>query len=90
MNDRRMTLTRNPVALLVGVTLIAASPAVASTNGMDHSHAAFDAILTAHVSNGLVDYQALKAQPAGLDQYLDGLAASYQDDVENGRLRKVE
>ena len=75
MSDRRPALTRNPMVFLVGVALMAPPPAGAGTNGVDHSHAAYNAILKAHVTNGLVDYRALKAQPAGLDRYLDNLAA---------------
>ncbi len=43
--------------------------------GFDPSHAAFGQVLAARVTNGVVDYAALKAAPAGLDGYLATLAA---------------
>lgn len=47
------------------------SPAMA----IDHSHSAFSNILQQQVSNGRVNYDALKAKPAALKSYLDTLAA---------------
>jgi hypothetical protein len=47
----------------------------ASSNPIDHTHAAFTAILSKHVKKELVDYAGLKNHPAPLDAYLDTLAA---------------
>jgi hypothetical protein len=47
----------------------------ATAQEFDHSHAAFDAVLKAHVTDGAVDYRAIKADPAALNGYLDTLAA---------------
>ena len=41
----------------------------------DPTHAAFAQVLAARVTNGVVDYAALKAAPTGLDGYLAALAA---------------
>lgn len=41
----------------------------------DHTHAAFDGVLKAHVRDGLVSYTALKAASGPLDAYLASLAA---------------
>jgi hypothetical protein len=56
------------IALLAGAT-------GAMAQSFDHSHAAFNALLKAHVSDGQVNYRALKAAPAALNGYLDTLAA---------------
>jgi len=40
----------------------------------DHAHSALDRTLKAHVTNGLVNYRALKADSKGLDGYLDQCA----------------
>lgn len=50
-------------------------PWAAHTTTFDHSHAAFDAVLKAHVRDGWVDYARLKANPRPLRAYLDQLAA---------------
>lgn len=42
---------------------------------IDHTHAAFTAILSKHVKNELVDYAGLKKNPTLLNAYLDTLAA---------------
>lgn len=42
---------------------------------IDHSHAAFSAILEKHIKDERVDYAGLKANPAPLKIYLDTLAA---------------
>ena len=47
---------------------------VASVSAMDHSHAAFTAILKKTVNDVHVDYAALKGTPKPLDTYLDTLA----------------
>ena len=43
--------------------------------GFDPTHAALGQVLAARVTNGVVDYAALKAAPTGLDGYLATLAA---------------
>jgi Protein of unknown function, DUF547 len=46
----------------------------ASAQIYDPTHAALTEVLTAHVASGQVDYAAIKADPAKLVSYLDGLA----------------
>ena len=41
----------------------------------DHAHARLAKVLATHVTDGAVDYAALKSSPAGLAAYLDELAA---------------
>jgi hypothetical protein len=60
--------------LALAVSLVSLSPAVGAP--FDHTHALFGAVLKTHVSDGLVDYRALKANPQTLDRYLDALAAA--------------
>ena len=58
------------------LTLLMVGPAVSATaQDFDHNHAAYDAILKTHVTNGMVDYKALKAAQKALDRYLAALAA---------------
>lgn len=54
------------------VVMLVGSPVNAQT--FDHKHAAVDALLSANVSSGTVNYRALKAKPAALKAYLDSLA----------------
>ncbi len=49
--------------------------AAVSAATYDPSHAAFARVLEARVHDGLVDYRGLKADPAGLDAYLEQLAS---------------
>jgi hypothetical protein len=65
-----MTLLLRPVLLFAACALFA--PAA---RAFDHTHAAFDRVLKAHVHAGLVSYAALKAAPGPLDHYLAQLAA---------------
>lgn len=44
--------------------------AAASAFGFDHSHANFAVVLSQHVTNGLVNYRALKEKPGELQAYL--------------------
>lgn len=54
----------------------ATPPVAAEAAGFDHAHAAFDAVLKAYVhEGGLVDYQGLAKDRAGLDDYVTGLEA---------------
>lgn len=55
--------------------LIMAFGLAATAREFDHTHAAFDAVLKAHVTDGAVDCRAIKAGPAALKGYLDTLAA---------------
>ncbi len=41
----------------------------------DQSHGELDRLLNKHVSEGAVDYEAIRKDPTGLDRYLDQLAA---------------
>ncbi len=61
-----------------------AAPAVAQGRAFDHS--AFDALLRAHVRNGLVDYDAFKNAPE-FRAYLDRLAAA--DPASLGRAEQL-
>ena len=53
--------------------LLAGSSRVRSAD-FDLQHGEWTRLLTRHVTNGLVQYAALHANPAELDHYLDGLA----------------
>ncbi len=50
-------------------------PASGFAQEFDPAHARFDAVLNAHVTDGQVDYKALKAALEELNAYLDELAA---------------
>lgn len=65
--------------------LLLAFGAAASAREFDHTHAAFDALLKAQVSDGQVDYRALKAAPAALNAYLDTLAAVREREFKTWR-----
>lgn len=52
------------------------------SNSFNHTHAAYDAILKASVTNGFVDYKSLKAEPAALNGYLDSLGAVRESDFK--------
>ena len=68
-----ITRTRRWIrSLTVGGALAAAPMTAQSTAHFDH--AAFDALLHAHVTNGMVDYGAFKAAPP-FRRYLDALNA---------------
>ena len=41
-----------------------------SVLGFDHAHALWGAVLRQHVTNGLVNYRAIKQNPGDLDRYL--------------------
>lgn len=69
--------TRNRIPLIVLAAQIALS-AVADNGdpaAFDHSHAAYTAVLERHVQEGIVDYAALLANRAQLDNYLKTLSA---------------
>lgn len=57
---------------VVALALLLAGEARAA---FDQTHAAFDAVLKAHVTDGRVNYAALKAAPQPLNAYLATLAA---------------
>lgn len=46
-----------------------------TTTAFDHSHAAFDEVLSQYVDNGLVDYNGLQASPQAFYAYIDTLGA---------------
>lgn len=48
----------------------------------DHTHAAYDAVLKAHIADGTVDYRALKANSTALNGYLDTLAAVHKKEFK--------
>lgn len=56
----------------IGALLLALGPAMAGD--FDHSHASWDAIVRAHVRDGVVDYSAIQAE-GKLDAYLAELDA---------------
>lgn len=59
-------------ALLLTLALSALAPARAAA--FDHEHAAWQRLLEQAQRDGLVDYEALRNQPAALDAYLSDLA----------------
>lgn len=74
-----------PIARLLSLfvsVLAVLQAATSSAADFDHTHAGFARVLAAHVTNGVVDYAALKTVPAELDSYLAGLAAVPKTDFE--------
>ena len=65
-----MSLSAFSRLCFAGLTLLAAV-----AHAFDHTHDGFDAVVKAHVRDGLVDYAGLQAAPAPLDAYLARLAA---------------
>jgi hypothetical protein len=53
--------------------------------GFDHSHALWGAVLHQHVTNGLVNYRALKANPGTLEKYLSEVNAVRESDFKQWR-----
>jgi hypothetical protein len=47
---------------------------VVNAASFDQSYAVYDALLKKHVTDGRVDYKALKSDPVALDRYLDSAA----------------
>lgn len=76
---RIMRLSTLVLPVLIAVmTFAVPHPAI----GQEHS--AFDAVLKAHVDDkGLVDYAALKGDPASLNAYLDELASADVDTLSD-------
>lgn len=71
-----------PIVILVLVIML---PAVAISQTVDHSR--YAGVLKRHVRNGLVDYEALKANRAPLDKYLEKMGAVDPDTLSrNGQL----
>lgn len=69
------TPNKSLATLVAGLTLLAVAGGVQAQD-FDQTHAAFDALLKAHVdARGLVDYKALKKAPPALDAYLNRVAA---------------
>ncbi len=66
--------------IALGVFLVAGSRALAAD--FDQTHARYAEVLTRHVKNALVDYAGLKADPSGLDAYLDEIAAVPPEDFK--------
>jgi len=62
------------------VLLLTLHAAVMAAADFDHTHAGFARVLAANVTNGVVDYAALKAVQAELDSYLAGLSAVPRDE----------
>ncbi len=63
-------------ALAICLTLSCGAATESSAqSGFDHTHARFERVLQAHVRRGQVDYTALRADRASLDEYLQDLAA---------------
>jgi hypothetical protein len=63
---------------------IAVVATAANAQTFDHTHAAYDAVLKAHVSDGRVDYRTLKADPSTLNRYLVSVAGSRAADGGKG------
>ena len=64
-----------------GVALAAALWLAGPVQAFDHTHAALDQVLRAHVSGGSVSYGALAADRGGLDAYLDSIAGASSGDI---------
>ena len=61
---------------------VLAAGAFAQAAAFDHTHARYGVVLERFVRDGLVDYRGLHEDPAGLDAYLDTLAAVGRRDFE--------
>jgi len=68
--------------LLAGLTTGTTESVMAQVHDFDHTHAAYTEVVKAHVTNGQVDYKAIKAGPAALNGYLDSLAAVSERDFK--------
>jgi hypothetical protein len=75
-NTRQHTTPNRTQTVLAALFLLMlqAIPSLAAQQ-FDHKHKAYDQILKAHVVDGRVDYQTLKADPQPLNRYLNNLAA---------------
>ena len=69
------------ILFLFGVGL--ASSRVEGAAEFDHTHATYGIVLQRSVTNALVDYAALKAQPAQLNAYLDQLAGVRENEFKS-------
>lgn len=72
------------ITLLLANSAAAQNPTSAATSGhaFDHAHTLFDQVLQKYVKDGLVNYRALKNDPATLDRYLLSLAEVDPADYE--------
>jgi len=66
--------------LILSVLLIARPEGTAAE--FDQAHARFAGVLKTHVKNARVDYAGLKADPSGLDAYLNELASVRLEDFK--------
>jgi len=69
-----MGFRRHWLLPVLALTLALASR-VSAAPMFDHNHTALDRVLKQHVTDGRVNYAALKAEPQPLNAYLDTLAA---------------
>lgn len=72
MNKKRTVNHRIAAAALALASIL---PSAARAAAFDKSHAAYDALLKRHVSEGFADYRGLKRDSKELDAYLDASAA---------------
>ncbi len=71
-----------PNRLLIGLFVLAAS--ALTVQAFDHSHSKLNSVLKSYVNSaGMVDYDALKANRAGLDSYLKSTAAVSESDYRS-------
>jgi hypothetical protein len=78
-NDRPAFMIVKLTSLILYVLLTASLQAAE----FDHSHASLDTVLKRFVTNGLVDYAALKASPEALDGYLNQIASVSKKDFRS-------
>lgn len=85
---RRLALLGAAIVAVLGTAagMTAVVPTVAAAQSARVDHSAFDALLRAHVRQGLVDYNAFKAAPE-FTQYLARLAAT--DPATLGRAEQL-
>ena len=78
--------------LLAALLALPALPALRAPSGLaqepqpaafDHSHAAFTAVLAAHVKSDRVDYLELQKERTGLDAYLASLETVGREEFED-------
>lgn len=72
----------NPSSRLVLSAWLLLGAFLGRVEAFDHSHARLAKILSAHVADGWVDYAGLKADPTGLQSYLDEVAGVTEDEFK--------
>ena len=75
-------MTSSLIIMILSLLSSADIFAAQSPGTFDHQHLLLTKVLSRHVSNGRVNYQSLKKNPAELDEYLQKLADIDPDDFK--------